>query len=79
MPLVVVYVANRLQRRQPKDFWDVVVRAMEEEEVRTVVLGHQVPIQPAVDNGGRKSGATLVRLRGRQPQAGEGRGGGATP
>jgi hypothetical protein len=55
----------------------VVVPAVEEKEVRTIVVDCQVTIQPRVEDGGKRSGATLVRLCGRQCQAGEGGGGGA--
>ncbi len=57
----------------------VVVRVVEEEKVRAVVLICQVLIQLRVDNGGKRSSMTLVRLRGRQRQAGEGGGGGTAP
>ncbi len=46
-------------------------------KVRAVVLIRQVLIQPGVDDGGKRSGVTLVGLRGRHCQAGEGGGGGA--
>ncbi len=52
---------------------------MEEEDVRAIVLTHQVLIQPGVDDGGKRSGVTLVGLCGSQRQAGEGGGGGAAP
>ncbi len=50
-----------------------------EEEDGTIALVHQVPIHPGVDDGGKRSGVTLVGLRGSQRQVGEGGGGGATP
>ncbi len=75
----VVNIVDRGQWRWHEGTRGVVVRAMEEEEVCTVVLSHQVPIQPGVDDGGRRSGATLVGLHSRQHQAGEGGGGGAVP
>jgi hypothetical protein len=52
---------------------------VEEAEVRAVVLICQVLIQPGVDKGGKRSSVTLVGLRGRQHQAGEGGGGGTVP
>ncbi len=71
-PLIVDDVINRGQRWQHQGVWGVVIRTVEEEEVRTIVLGHQVWIQPGVDNEGRRSSATLVGLRGQERQAGEG-------
>jgi hypothetical protein len=41
------------------------VHVVEEEEVRAVVLIHQVLIQLGVDNGGKRSSVTLVGLCGR--------------
>ncbi len=80
MPLVdVVNVINRSHQQRHKGVWGVVVHAMEEEEVHGVVLRGQVPIQPGLDDGRMSSGVTLVGLRGRQYQAGEGGGGGAAP
>ncbi len=80
MPLLDVgNVADHGQRRWHEGIWDVVVRAVEEEEVRTIVFDCPVTIQPRVDNGGKRSSATSVRLRGRQRQAGEGGGGGPAP
>ncbi len=80
MPLIdVVDVADRGQRRRHKSIWGVVVRTVEEEEVHTIVFDCQVIIRPGVDDGGKRSGVILVRLRGRQRQAGEGGGGGAAP
>jgi hypothetical protein len=38
---------------------------------RALVLIRQVLIQPGVDDGGKRSGVTLVGLRGRKHQAGE--------
>jgi hypothetical protein len=49
------------------------------EEVGAVVLVRQVPNHPGVDDGGKRSGVTLVGLCGSQRQAGEGGGGGAVP
>ncbi len=57
----------------------MVVPAVEEKEVRIIVLGHQVPIQPGVDVEGRRSSVMLVGLRGQQRQAGEGGGVGVAP
>jgi hypothetical protein len=57
----------------------VVIRVVEDEEVSAVVLVHQVPIHPGVDDGGKRRGLRLVGLLGSQLQAGEGGGGGAAP
>jgi hypothetical protein len=57
----------------------VVVHVVEEKEVRAIVLFRQVPIHPGVEDGGKRSGVTLVGLLGSQRQAGEGGGGGAAP
>jgi hypothetical protein len=48
------------------------VRVVEEDEVGAVALVHQVPILLGVDNGGKRSGVTLVGLCSCQRQAGEG-------
>ncbi len=77
VPLVVVDVANCGRRQRHKSIWGVVVCVVEEEEVGIIVLVCQVPIQPGVDNGGKRSGVALVKLDGSQLQAGEGGGGGA--
>ncbi len=55
----------------------VVICVVEEEEICTVALICQILIQLGVDDGGKRSSVTLVGLRGRQCQAGEGGGGGA--
>jgi hypothetical protein len=78
-PLVVNNVINCGQRWGHEGVWDVVIRAVEEEEVRTIVLGCQAPIRPGVDDGGWSSGVRLVGLCGRQRQAGEEGGVGAAP
>ncbi len=57
----------------------MVICMVVEEEVSAIVLLCQVQIHSRVDNGGKRSGVTLVGLRGSQRQAGEGGGGGATP
>ncbi len=57
----------------------MVIRMVEEEEVSAIVPVCQVPIHPGVDDRGKRSGVTLVGLRGSQRQAGEGGGGGAAP
>jgi hypothetical protein len=59
--------------------WGVVLPVVEEDEVRTIVFDCQVTIQPGVDDGGKRSSVTSVRLRGRQRQAGDGGGEGAAP
>ncbi len=50
----------------------MVVCLVEEEEVRGVVLLYRVQIQPGVDDGGKRSGVTLVGLHGRLRHSGEG-------
>ncbi len=57
----------------------MVIRLVEEEEVRAVVLVRQVPIHPGVDEGRKRVSLTLVGLLGSQHQAGEGGGGGTAP
>jgi hypothetical protein len=67
MPLVdIVDVTNHGRRRWHEGIWGMVVRTVEEEQVRTVVFDHQVTIRPGLDDGGKRSGVTLVRLCGRQ-------------
>ncbi len=78
-PLVIDNVVDHCQWCQHEGVRGIVVRAVKEEEVRAIVLHHQVLIQPRVDDGGRRSGTTLVGLRGRQHQAGEGGGVDAEP
>jgi hypothetical protein len=70
-PLVIANVTNHGRRRRHEGIQGVVKRVVEEEEVHTVVLICQVLTQPGVDDGGKRSGVTLVGLRGRQRQAGE--------
>ncbi len=80
MPLVdVVDVAGRGRQRRHEGIWGLVICMVEEEEIHTVVFDCHVTIQPGVDNGGKRSGATLVRSGGRHRQAGEGGGRGAAP
>jgi hypothetical protein len=79
MPLIVVNVSERGQRQWHEGIRSVGVRVVEEDEVGAVALVCQVPIHPGVDNGGKRSGVTLVGLRGSQRQAGKGGEGGAAP
>jgi hypothetical protein len=71
-PLVVVDVSDHSRWWQHKGFWGVGVRVVEEDEVGAIALVCQVPILPEVDDGGKRSGVTLVGLCGCQRQAGEG-------
>ncbi len=57
----------------------MVIHVVEEEEDGTIVLICQVPIQPGVDDGGKRSGVTFVGLTGSQRQAREGGGESAAP
>jgi hypothetical protein len=55
MPLVhIANVANSGRRRRHEGIRSVVIRAVEEEEVRTVVFDCQVMIQPGVDDRGKR-------------------------
>ncbi len=74
----VINIVNHGQRRRHEGIWGVVICAMEEEEVCTVVLGCQLLIQSGVDDGERRSCTTLVGICGRQGQAWEGGGRGTT-
>ncbi len=47
----------------------VIVRVVEEEGVGTIVLIFRVLIHPGMDDGGKRSGVALVRLRGSHHQA----------
>jgi hypothetical protein len=60
MPLVIVDVANHGQQRRHKGVQGVDVGVVEEEEFGAVVLVRQVPIHPEVDDGGKRSGVTLL-------------------
>ncbi len=68
-PLIIVDVADRGQWRRHEGVRGVVICMVEKEEVGAVVLVHQVPIHPGVDDGGKRSGVALVGLRGSQRQA----------
>ncbi len=54
MPLVIGDVANHGQRQQHEGIWGIVVRMVEDEEVRAIVLIRQVLIQPGMDDGGKR-------------------------
>ncbi len=75
--LVIVDVADRGRRRWHEGIWGVVVRMVEEEGQRCCT--HSSGSDPTRGGrwGGKRSGVTLVGLRGRHRQAGEGGGGGA--
>jgi hypothetical protein len=75
MPLVVVNVANRNDGGGTRAF-GACSYAGWRRKVCAIVLICQVLIQPGVDDGGKRSGVTLVGLCDRQRQAGEGGGGG---
>ncbi len=49
----------------------MVIHMVENEEVSAVALVRQIPVQPGVDDGGKRNGMTLVGLLGSQCQAGE--------
>jgi hypothetical protein len=42
----------------------VIVCTVDEEEIHAIVISRQVPIQPRVDDGGRRSNKNLVGLHG---------------
>ncbi len=58
--LAVVDVAYHGRRRRHEGIRGVVVRMVVEEEVRAIVLICHFLIQPGVDDGGKRSGMTLV-------------------
>ncbi len=79
MPLVVGDVSDRGRRQRHKGIWGVGILVVEEDKVGAIALICQVPIHPGVNDGGKRSGLTLVKLRGSRCQAGEEGGGGAVP
>ncbi len=79
MSLVVIDVSDRGRQRRHGGIRGVGVRVVEEDEVGTIAIVHQVPIHPGVDNGGKRSSMMLVGLGGSQRQAEEGGGEGAAP